>query len=378
VAEADFARLVVAGELEKLQGVAGEQLTDAQKQLRALEDQITLLDKQLQAQHDAVDELRGVKLGLTTIESVMSAIHASLIAESAIRQAQTSSAASLSAANLSRPSSLPTTAPVNKFGAATGTRGFFASPLSNYRQISTTEFIDGNGKTRSISGLPLSMETLITASDITGDLQPVIDAARSAGLTPAQVAQAYQQLGRDNTTETSLADWARNTGVVWPELRAATSSWDTTTNTGTLDGQGFSSATAVSTLQDILVNQGVAAAFDAARSTGFSREELSSMVGISQADLDAVADANGIPRLAVGTDYVPRDMFALLHEGERVVPKRYNPSATGESEATHTDPALLLAIKVLIDRVDNLTYQTKRSADAVNGRGEMPQLVKNV
>lgn len=36
-----------------------------------------------------------------------------------------------------------------------------------------------------------------------------------------------------------------------------------------------------------------------------------------------------IPKLAAGTNYIPQDMFAYLHEGEAVVPKRYNPAASG-------------------------------------------------
>ena len=34
-----------------------------------------------------------------------------------------------------------------------------------------------------------------------------------------------------------------------------------------------------------------------------------------------------IPRLATGTNYVPKDLLAVLHEGEAVVPKKYNPAA---------------------------------------------------
>lgn len=36
-----------------------------------------------------------------------------------------------------------------------------------------------------------------------------------------------------------------------------------------------------------------------------------------------------IPTLAVGTNYVPKDTLAYIHEGEAVVPKKYNPSAGG-------------------------------------------------
>jgi len=36
-----------------------------------------------------------------------------------------------------------------------------------------------------------------------------------------------------------------------------------------------------------------------------------------------------IPGFAVGTDYVPRDMLAMIPEGEQIVPKAYNPNAGG-------------------------------------------------
>jgi len=36
-----------------------------------------------------------------------------------------------------------------------------------------------------------------------------------------------------------------------------------------------------------------------------------------------------IPRLATGTNYIPQDTLAVLHEGEAVIPKEYNPSAGG-------------------------------------------------
>ena len=38
----------------------------------------------------------------------------------------------------------------------------------------------------------------------------------------------------------------------------------------------------------------------------------------------------GVPQFAVGTNYVPRDMLAQIHEGEAIVPKAYNPAAGGQ------------------------------------------------
>ena len=36
-----------------------------------------------------------------------------------------------------------------------------------------------------------------------------------------------------------------------------------------------------------------------------------------------------IPKLATGTNYVPDDMIAMIHEGEAVIPKKFNPYANG-------------------------------------------------
>lgn len=47
----------------------------------------------------------------------------------------------------------------------------------------------------------------------------------------------------------------------------------------------------------------------------------------------AVAAYEGLASLDVGTNYVPRDMLAQIHEGEAVVPKAYNPAASGGAGA---------------------------------------------
>ena len=36
-----------------------------------------------------------------------------------------------------------------------------------------------------------------------------------------------------------------------------------------------------------------------------------------------------VPQFAVGTNMVPRDMLAMVHKGEAIVPKAYNPAAGG-------------------------------------------------
>jgi len=41
-----------------------------------------------------------------------------------------------------------------------------------------------------------------------------------------------------------------------------------------------------------------------------------------------------IPKLNVGTNYVPQDTLAMIHEGEAVVPKKFNPFANGINQST--------------------------------------------
>jgi len=44
-----------------------------------------------------------------------------------------------------------------------------------------------------------------------------------------------------------------------------------------------------------------------------------------------------IPSYAIGTNYVPADGYAYIHEGEAVVPKKYNPAA-GSTASAQTQP----------------------------------------
>jgi hypothetical protein len=95
----------------------------------------------------------------------------------------------------------------------------------------------------------------------------------------------------------------------------------------------------------------------------------------------AALKAAGIPGFAVGTNYVPRDMLAQIHEGEAIIPRAYNPAANGGIN----NDALIAEVKALREEVIALRRQTdtanqhaKRTADATNGRPEAPVLVEIV
>jgi len=71
-----------------------------------------------------------------------------------------------------------------------------------------------------------------------------------------------------------------------------------------------------------------------------------------------------IPKLAVGTNYVAQDGLAYLHEGEAVVPKKYNPAAGGESGAGNRE--VIAALRQVERAVRDLRQiQAVISGDAV-------------
>lgn len=65
-----------------------------------------------------------------------------------------------------------------------------------------------------------------------------------------------------------------------------------------------------------------------------------------------------VPQFAVGTNYVPRDMLAMVHQGEAIVPKAYNPAAGGGEVADE--------IRALRQEVAMLRYEAQATATHTN------------
>lgn len=63
-----------------------------------------------------------------------------------------------------------------------------------------------------------------------------------------------------------------------------------------------------------------------------------------------LAHLNSLPQLNVGTNYVPNDMVAQLHQGEAVVPKKFNSKEYFNNDNGETNHLL----ERLIDKVDSL------------------------
>lgn len=64
-----------------------------------------------------------------------------------------------------------------------------------------------------------------------------------------------------------------------------------------------------------------------------------------------------VPSFDVGTDYVPKDMLAMVHQGEKIVPKKYNNDDFGKSDMTETNSLLRELLCIVRDK--NLTIDGK-------------------
>jgi hypothetical protein len=73
-----------------------------------------------------------------------------------------------------------------------------------------------------------------------------------------------------------------------------------------------------------------------------------------------------VPQMAVGTNYVPQDMLAVVHEGEAIVPRAYNPAAGGSGDT-----------RALVAEVRGLREENKAQALAlVRLQTEMTRVLK--
>lgn len=115
---------------------------------------------------------------------------------------------------------------------------------------------------------------------------------------------------------------------------------------------------------------GLAEAFKAA---GGTIADLSILSGNWESDWRKAFASVGIPAFAVGTNYVPRDMVAQIHEGEAIVPKAFNPWAGGQSGMQAVNAELIAEVRALREEVAQL--KSINAATAVNTSG-LPQMVE--
>ena len=96
--------------------------------------------------------------------------------------------------------------------------------------------------------------------------------------------------------------------------------------------------------------------YDLAIATGTSSQRVDSALGFTPGTALQWAVAQGLPSFDVGTDRVPRDMLAMLHKDEIVVPAAAAPAFRSGGQSGDSGE-LLAQVKVLTRRVEQLTEQ---------------------
>lgn len=177
-ADADYQRLVVAGNLEALQSIGGEQLTEAEKALETL-------DAQLQAAHDQLDALRGIQGGVLSMSEALDRFGTALARESAVRGGG---------------------------GSGGGGSGKPAVTLPGYLQGANGAAYDVKADMgyQAGTGLPWRGADVRSAAQQlleAGNARGVYDAIKASGFT---LAQADTILG---LTAGEAEDWARSVGL---------------------------------------------------------------------------------------------------------------------------------------------------------------------
>lgn len=343
-AESDYERLVLAAELKDLQDLSGDQLTEAEKQLKALDG---ILDN-ARAQ---VDALKGINTSVMSVEDAIANLANALTMAKALGAGA---------------------------GGAGGAMGPGGKPVGEYLAQVTPDMYKGYTQDQ-ISGInnwTFGSSDAIKQAYQSGDYATAAQIVQRAGLS---------QAGLQNTFGLSAEDLAyvNSLGIRGVDPTQAVAGHDIVLSGGTATN------TAQSALFNALAQQGKAALaagneagiYAEAAARGLDSGDVDALLGLPAGSAEEWARKAGLPVLRVGTNYVPADGLAYLHEGEAIVPKAYNPSAGGMQSNGKLESlveALTAEVKRLQAIVNDGNREQRRTANAVNGNPDMPMLVQTV
>ena len=201
---------------------------------------------------------------------------------------------------------------------------------------------------------PDTVTTFLTAFDatrVTAFLARLDDLLLSAfmGKVPtAQNAAATAALTAAGATERWVGDtWWSSGGAHGTAAGAITGR----------TGDTFTAIAAQQMINDALAAGNPMAVYEGLRTQGVSANSAEQLMGWASGAVNAWADVYGLPHLARGTDYMPRDMPIFAHQGERVTPAAYN-----RSDATNEE--LLAEVKNLRLEIVKLQKPANETADA--------------
>lgn len=157
------------------------------------------------------------------------------------------------------------------------------------------------------------------------------------------------------------------------------------TGTGLNSSGVYFEGAAIREAAAIALDQGATAKdiYDVIAGSGFSLAQAEAILGATPGSFEDIAKQMDWPIFHRGTRSVPRTGFALLQQGEAVIPAAYNPFTAGRGWNNSNDMlSAMEGVRAELIEVrrqnDALQRSASRTADAVNGRPEAPMLVENV
>ena len=208
--------------------------------------------------------------------------------------------------------------------------------------------------------------------DILTNAQRQLDAANGINTSVLSVADALKQFtDAVSALESTRSDQGLATTVNPTTTAAATERQDTIRTYM----QSLAQNTSLSDVQKARVLA------DRAKLVGVTEAETARAWGVSDSVARAFYAAADIPQFAVGTDYVPKDMLAMIHEGERITPKAFNPAAGAQGSSNNAD--VVTELRALRSEVASLrsvqeqgNINTDIAARILDGQQQIPWLVK--
>lgn len=104
--------------------------------------------------------------------------------------------------------------------------------------------------------------------------------------------------------------------------------------------------------------------YDAVKASGFTLEQADSILRLPEGKAEEWARSLGLPIFHGGTPYVPRTGFAVLEQGEAVIPRAFNPFTGGGTGGGNAE--LLAELRAL--REQNARLET--ALNRIGGHSE--------
>ncbi len=97
--------------------------------------------------------------------------------------------------------------------------------------------------------------------------------------------------------------------------------------------------------------------------TGITQADIAKAYGVPEDDIARLFAGVGLPKFDVGTNRVPRTGLAVVHEGEAIIPKAYNPWAGG-GQAGGSNADMVTELRALREEVAQLRAVSQATASS--------------